>query len=140
MRHTDTSLWPVQVATGFAMLFLASIHLYPLLVSPELIDPYGSADLVWTGRAWPMLLLLLFCVQIHGVVGLYRLALKWGWPTFGEPERTRRILRRVMWTLILFFLTVGLVTLDGFARIGKRHAPDAGELYVPTFEPRQPVE
>ena len=87
-----------------------------------------------------MLLLLLFCVQIHGVVGLYRLALKWGWPTFGDPDRTRWVLRRTMWGLLLVFLTVGIASLDTFARIGKRHAPNAGELYVPTFQQGPRVE
>jgi fumarate reductase subunit C len=131
--HQDTSLWPVQVATGFAMFFLASVHLYAMIVEPEAIDPYGSADQVWTGRAWPLLVVLLLCVEVHGVVGLYRLALKWGWPTFGDPARTRRVLKRAMWALIALFIGTGLVTLDTFARIGKAHAPHAGELYTPPF-------
>jgi len=140
IRHADTDLWLVQVATGFAMFFLASVHLYPMLVDPELIDPYGSADLVWSGRTWPALLLLLLCVEVHGVVGLYRLSLKWGWPTFGDEARTRRVLRRTMWLLIVLFVTVGLASLDTFARIGKRHAQDAGELYTPTFLQERPSE
>jgi fumarate reductase subunit C len=134
LGHGDTSLWLVQVGTGFAMFFLASVHLYAMIAEPEAIDPYGSADLVWSGRTWPLLLLLLLCVEVHGVVGLYRLALKWGWPTFGDPQRTRTVLRRVMWVLILFFIGVGLASLDTFARIGKAHAPHAGELYTPTFQ------
>jgi fumarate reductase subunit C len=134
LAHQDTSLWLVQVGTGFAMFFLASVHLYAVIAEPETIDPYGSADLVWSGRTWPLLLLLLLCVEIHGVIGLYRLALKWGWPTFGDAERTRTVLRRAMWILIVFFLGVGLASLDTFARIGKAHAPDAGELYTPTFQ------
>jgi fumarate reductase subunit C len=133
MRHGDTSLWPVQVVTGFAMFFLATIHLYGMLVEPELIGPYGSADQVWSGRAWPMLLLLLLCVEVHGVVGLYRLALKWGWPRFGDPTRTRRILRWAMWPLVVFFIAVGLASLITFMRIGMEHAPDAGELYTPPW-------
>ena len=133
MAHTDTSLWLVQVITGFLMFFLASVHLYTMLVEPELIDPYGSADHVWSDRTWPLLLLLLLCVEVHGVVGLYRLALKWGWPDFGAPERTRRILRRVMWTLIVFFIATGLLSLGRFVHLGMQHAPDAGELYTPTW-------
>lgn len=138
MRHMDTSLWPVQALTGFAMFFLASIHLYEMMVEPHLIGPYGSADLVWTRRAWPALLLLLLCVEVHGVIGLYRLALKWGWPSFGDPLRTRRILRRIMWGLMIFFIATGLLALDTFARIGREHAPNAGELYTPTWAEEQP--
>ena len=129
MRHADTSLWLVQVITGFLMFFLASVHLYEMMMEPELIDPYGSADLVWSGRTWPLLLVLLFCVEIHGVVGLYRLALKWGWPTFGDANRTRRILRRTMWVLIIFLISIGLLTLSTFVHIGIEHAPNVGELY-----------
>jgi fumarate reductase subunit C len=31
------------------------------------------------GTLWPLYLLLLFMVEVHGSIGLYRLALKWGW-------------------------------------------------------------
>lgn len=138
MRHGDTSLWLVQVITGFLMFFLASVHLYSVMVEPELIDPYGSADLVWSGRTWPLLFLLLLCVEVHGVVGLYRLALKWGWPNFGDVLRTRRILRRGMWLLIVFFISVGLLSLGSFVHIGMEHADNAGELYTPHWAEERP--
>lgn len=133
MQHQDTNLWLVQVITGFAMFFLASIHLYPMLMEPELIDPYGSADLVWSGRTWPMLLLLLICVEIHGSVGLYRLALKWGWPTFGSIEQTRQILKQTMWSLIVVLIGTGLITLAIFMYMGHDHAPHKGTLYKPSW-------
>lgn len=138
MRHADTYLWWVQVITGFAMLFLAPVHLYDLLIEPGRIDPFGSADLVWSGRAWPMLLLLLICVAVHGMAGLYRLALKWGWPSFGDPLRTRTILRRALWGLVIFFIVSGGLSLSTFMRIGIAHAPHAGELYTPTWMRGQP--
>jgi fumarate reductase subunit C len=128
----------VQLVTGFAMFFLASIHLYQIGMEPHLIDPYGSADLVWSGGNWVLLLLLLLCVQIHGLIGLFRLALKWGWPRLGDAERTRRILRRAMWGLLVFFIGIGLLTLGAFIRIGKEHAPNAGELYIPSWVERGP--
>ena len=40
LRHGDTTLWYVQVVTGFAMFFLASAHLFVVLVQPENIGPY----------------------------------------------------------------------------------------------------
>lgn len=131
MRHSDTQLWSVHVVTGIVMLFLASIHLYTMMIEPEAIGPYGSADQVWSGRTWPLLLVLLLCVEIHGVTGLYRLALKWGWPTFGSAARTRRILRRLMWGLMAFFILLGLTTLLCFVSIGRDHADRVGERYVP---------
>jgi fumarate reductase subunit C len=39
MRHADTTLWWWQVATGFALFFLASIHLFAMFTRPDLIGP-----------------------------------------------------------------------------------------------------
>ena len=94
LRHGDTRLWLVQVYTGFAMFFLGSAHLFSMLVKPDQIGPYASADRVWGGM-WPIDLLLLLAVALHGGIGLYRLALKWGWPTLGEANVSRRRLRRL---------------------------------------------
>lgn len=127
MHHGDTTLWLVQVATGFALLFLAPVHLYGMLANPDLIGPYASADRVWTGRMWPLYLVLLLAVEIHAGVGLYRLALKW----VSLDARRRRLLGRIKWGLTAFFLALGLVTLGAYVRLGILHAPDAGERYVP---------
>ena len=89
LRHEDTTLWWVQAVTGFALFFLASVHLYQMLAHPGDIGPYESADRVWSGRWWPLYLVLLFAVELHGGVGLYRLAVKWGWFEGEDPNRTR---------------------------------------------------
>ena len=54
MRHEDTTLWWVQVVTGFALFFFASAHLYQMLMHPGDIGPYESADRVYSGRWWPL--------------------------------------------------------------------------------------
>ncbi len=87
MHHEDTTLWWWQVVTGFAMFFLASVHLYQMLMHPGLIGPFESADRVWSGRWWPLYLVLLFAVELHGGIGLYRLAVKWGWFEGQGPQR-----------------------------------------------------
>jgi fumarate reductase subunit C len=133
LRHADTTLWMVQVVTGFAMFFLASVHLYLMLTRPELIGPYGSADRMWSGRMWPLYLLLLFAVEVHGAVGLYRLALKWGWFETDDPARTRARLRRAKWTVSLVFVVLGLASLAVYVKIGIEHSPRAGELYTPEW-------
>jgi fumarate reductase subunit C len=79
LRHGDTGLWWIQLWTGFALFFLGTVHLYGMLTQPAAIGPYESADRIWTGTLWPLYLLLLFMVEVHGSIGLYRLALKWGW-------------------------------------------------------------
>jgi fumarate reductase subunit C len=131
MKHEDTTLWYWQVVTGFALFFLASVHLYIMLTRPDRIGPFESADRVWSDLMWPLYLVLLFAVEFHGGVGLYRLALKWGWFENGDPLATRRKLRRFKWGLTGFFLVLGLLTLAAYMKIGYEHAPDYGQRYEP---------
>ena len=131
MKHEDTTLWYWQVVTGFALFFLASVHLYIMLTHPDRIGPVESADRVWTDLMWPLYLVLLFAVEFHGGIGLYRVALKWGWFENGDPLATRRRLRRFKWTLTAFFLVLGLLTLAAYMKIGIEHAPQYGQPYVP---------
>jgi fumarate reductase subunit C len=44
----------------------------------------------------------------------------------------RRRLTRIKWALTAFFLTLGLLTLAAYMRIGYEHRDDAGERYEPT--------
>ena len=85
MRHEDTTLWYWQVVTGFAMFFLASVHMYQMMMHPAAIGPWESADRVWSGLWWPLYLVLLFAVELHGGIGLYRLCVKWGWLEGKDP-------------------------------------------------------
>jgi len=56
---------------------------------------------------------MLFCVELHGGVGLYRLVVKWGWFEGADPNRTRRRLTQLKWGLTVFFLAlVWIVVLD----------------------------
>jgi len=130
LRHGDTGLWPWQVFTGFAMFFLASPHLAVMLTRPDRIGPFASADRVWSEHFWPIYLLLLFAVEIHGGVGLYRAFVKWAGP--GPDGRWRARLKRLKWVLTAFFLILGLATLAAYMRIGIEHRDRYGEAYVPT--------
>jgi fumarate reductase subunit C len=131
MRHTDTSLWWWQVVTGFALFFLATVHLYVMLTRPDRIGPYESADRVWSESYWPLYLVLLFVVELHAGIGLYRLAVKWGWLGGRDANATRARLRAAKWVLTVFFLALGLATLAAYVKIGIEHADHAGERYVP---------
>jgi fumarate reductase subunit C len=137
MKHGDTTLWWWQVVTGFAMFFLASIHLHVMLTRPERIGPFESADRIWSEHYWPLYLVLLFAVELHGGIGLYRLAVKWGWFAGDHAELTRRRLKRLKWALTAFFLALGLATLAAYVKIGIEHAGRAGEVYTPAWA--QPV-
>ncbi len=131
LRHEDTTLWYWQVVTGFALFFLASVHLYTMLTRADRIGPYLSADRVWSDLMWPLYLVMLFAVELHGGIGLYRLALKWGWFETADPSVTRRRLRVYKWSLTAFFLLLGLATLAAYMKIGIAHAPYYGEPYLP---------
>ena len=131
LQHTDTSLWFVQVYTGFAMFFLGSVHLYIMLTQADQIGPYASADRVWSESMWPLYLLLLLAVEFHGAIGVYRLAVKWGWFEGRDAGRTRAKLQRVKWGITICFLTLGLLTLAAYIKIGIEHQDRAGERYRP---------
>jgi fumarate reductase subunit C len=131
-RHADTWLWLIQVATGLLLMFLAGVHLYTMMTHPADIGPYESADRFVTGRMWPLYLVLLFAVELHGGIGLYRLVLKWGLlPASGDPRAQRRRLARLKWAITGFFLVLGLLTFAAYVQIGIEHRDRAGERYVP---------
>jgi fumarate reductase subunit C len=131
LHHSDTTLWYWQVVTGFALFFLATVHLYVMLTRPGLIGPFESADRVWSDRYWPLYVVLLLAVELHGGIGLYRLAVKWQWFAGGDPNATRRRLKAFKWAITAFFLVLGFATLAAYIKIGVEHAPNYGQPYVP---------
>jgi len=139
LRHEDTTLWWVQATTGFALFFMATVHLYQMLMHPGAIGPHESAARVWQGW-WPLYLVLLFAVELHGGIGLYRLAVKWGWFMGRDPAASRRRLRTAKWVLTAFFLALGLLTLAAYLSIGfeLRHVADPG--YVPGWLANPPTQ
>ena len=132
MRHDDTTLWFWQVFTGFALFFLASVHLYAMMTRPDRIGPFESADRIVSEHYWPLYVLLLLAVEFHGGIGLYRLSVKWGWFASRDANATRKRLKRLKWTITVFFLALGLATLAAYIKIGIEHRDHAGERYVPT--------
>lgn len=131
-NHTDTTLWFWQVFTGFAMFFLGSIHLYIIMTHPADIGPYASADRVVSEWMWPLYILLLLAVELHGSIGLYRLAVKWGWFEGTNAKKSRIKLRRLKYAITVFFLTLGFLTLAAYVKIGIEHKESAGERYHPS--------
>jgi fumarate reductase subunit C len=132
IHHEDTTLWFWQVFTGFALFFLASVHLYIMLTRPDRIGPFESSDRVWTEHLWPLYILLLLAVELHGGIGLYRLAVKWGWFTGSDANATRHRLKMLKWAITAFFLVLGFATLAAYIKIGIEHQGHYGERYVPS--------
>ncbi len=137
MNHHDTSLWAIQVITGFAMFFLASVHLYIMISQPEMIGPYASSDRIATDMMWPMYLLLLFAVVIHAGIGVYRLILKWGLFEAKQQKfmkQRRALIRAIMYFVITLYLTVGVASLLRYMEIGYEHDFEMGERYHPQVQ------
>lgn len=130
--HADTTMWFWQVFTGFSMFFLGSIHLYIIMTNPADIGPYASADRVVTDWMWPLYILLLLAVELHGSIGMYRLAMKWGWFDGTDPKQNRIRLKRWKYAITIFFLTLGFLTLAAYIKIGIEHQDKAGERYHPS--------
>ncbi len=131
-KHSDTKLWFWQIFTGFAMFFLGSIHLYIIMTHPAEIGPYASSDRVVTEWMWPLYILLLLAVELHGSIGMYRLALKWGWFEGKDAKVSRKKLKKIKYIITIFFLTLGFLTLAAYIKIGLEHKDNAGERYHPT--------
>ena len=134
MNHHDTSLWAIQVITGFAMFFLASIHLYTMISQPEMIGPYASSERMVTEMMWPLYLLLLFAVVIHAGIGVYRLILKWGLFEADQQKfmkQRRALLRTIMYFVVTLYLMVGVFSLMRYMSIGYEHDFANGERYHP---------
>ena len=131
MKHKDTNLWIYQAFTGFAMFFLGSIHLYIIMTNADDIGPYASSDRIVSEWMWPLYILLLLAVEVHGTIGLYRLCLKWGWFEGKDAKKTRENLRRLKITLTTFFLIIGFLSLGAYIKIGLAHKNSVGERYIP---------
>jgi fumarate reductase subunit C len=135
LNHHDTSLWAIQVITGFAMFFLASVHLYTMITLPDHIGPYASSERISSGMMWPLYLLLLFAVITHAGVGVYRLILKWGFFEADEQKymkQRRATLRMIMYFVITFYLSVGILSLGRYMNIGFSNDFQPGERYHPS--------
>ncbi len=132
LDHDDTKLWFFQAFTGFVMFFLGSVHLYIIMSNPDKIGPYASADRIVSEWMWPLYILLLLAVEFHGSIGLYRLAVKWGWFDGKDARTTRKKLKKAKWIATIFFLVLGFASLAAYIKIGIEHKDNYGERYKPS--------
>jgi fumarate reductase subunit C len=134
LDHGDTKLWIIQVVTGFALFFLGSVHLYTMLTNPGNIGPYASSDRVYSDLMWPLYIALLIAVEFHGSIGLYRLSVKWGWFEGEDYKVSRKKLKKAKIVLTVVMLTLGVMTLLAYAKIGYEHQENYGERYTHSVE------
>jgi fumarate reductase subunit C len=118
LRHTDTRLWWWQAVTGFALFFLVVVHVYMPITVPEAIGATPSARRIVAENAWALYVVLLPVVVLHAALGVYRLALKWGWPPATASDAGRRRLRVAAFAVTAFYVLLGLAALVAYVRLG----------------------
>jgi len=117
MNHPDTNLWLIQAITGFIMFFLASAHLCIIAFSGELSAEI-SATRVSTHLMFLFYLVLLFAVELHGGIGLYRVWAKWGFFEGKDAKESRQKLIKARNFISVVFLVLGILNLIVFIKIG----------------------
>ena len=134
LKHADTKHWYTQAVTGFVMFFLGSVHLYIMTTQPDNIGPYASADrFISDVDVAAVYFLLLFAVELHATIGMYRLAVKWGiFDGARTPVATRKRLKVAQECSDRLFHYPGPgCRLSAYAKIGLDHRDRAGERYTP---------
>lgn len=118
MNHGDTSLWWIQAITGFIMFFLGSAHLIIMITNSDKIGDIQSSARVVNHFMWLFYLVLLFAVELHGSIGLYRACIKWGIFEGKNAKESRMILKKAKWIISTIFIVLGLLSLAAFIKIG----------------------
>ena len=129
IKHEDSSLWIIQVITGFLMFFIGSVHLYIMVTQSNNIGPYASAYRIVEELMAPLYFILLISVIIHAFIGLYRLALKWGFMEGVSTKISRARFKRIMRFMIVVYIIMGTASLLRYTYIGFNHDFSNGEKY-----------
>jgi len=77
----------------------------------------------------PLFLILLFAVELHAAIGMYRLAIKWGILGGEDPHVARKKFKKIKNVTSIFFLTLGILSWIVYVTIGVHHRDHAGERY-----------
>ena len=129
MKHEDSYLWMVQVITGFMMFFIGSVHLYIMFSQPANIGPFASSHRIVDELMGPLYFMLLISVVSHAFIGLYRLALKWGFGEGKNSKVSRARFKLLMKFMIALYIVIGLGSLAKYTYIGMTHDYSDGERY-----------
>jgi fumarate reductase subunit C len=97
LAHLDTWAWGVQIVTGLIVLVLAAIHIAQVLHTWPISAATSAARI--QGGCFSHFVVLLLAAEIHAMVGLYRILVKWSW------------IHRRKFTSYLVYATIGFVGL-----------------------------
>ena len=110
IHHTDTWLWVVQAASAMIILIMGAIHMWAVLSDLPIVA-LKCAETLQKNKWWLAFYLLLApLVHVHLGIGLYRIAVKWGFA--GRAER--KGLKRFVNVLILVSVGISVLTLFRF--------------------------
>jgi fumarate reductase subunit C len=110
LHHTDTWLWVVQAASAMVILIMGAIHMWAVL-SDLPIQAVKCAETLHKNGWWLAFYLLLApLVHVHLGIGLYRIAVKWGFA--GRAQR--KSLKCFVNVLILVSVGISVLTLFRF--------------------------
>ena len=133
LRHEDTTLWMVQLVTAFLLFLLVFPHLMSMLTNPGGFDPnLIGVHTYHNGLLYTFIFLV--CTELHGMIGLYRLAVKWD--IFAKnPERDiidqrqgdRAGLRKTMLGVALLMIVMGSITIWTNYSIGAEQVANGQE-------------
>ena len=133
LRHEDTTLWMVQLVTAFLLFLLVFPHLMSMLTNPGGFDPnLIGVHTYHNGLLYTFIFLVV--TELHGMIGLYRLAVKWA--IFAKnPERDiidqrqgdRAGLRKTMLGVALLMIVMGSITIWTNYSIGAEQVANGQE-------------
>ena len=109
LRHGDTWMWVIQIVTAMVILIMGSIHIWVVLTDLP-ITAIKSAARIQGGFWAAFYLILLPLVELHVGIGLYRIAVKWGF----VKDKDRAKFKRGENILTYTFIGIGLITLVRF--------------------------
>ncbi len=129
LKHEDTTLWIIQITTGFLLFFFVFTHVVPMLFNPHGFDVNLIGEHTYhMGMVYTFIFLVI--TELHGMIGLYRLAVKWD--IFAKNPETNMIdqrmnqpdrkgLRKTMLFVALIMIVCGTITGYTNYTIGQDH-------------------
>ena len=113
LAHRDTTLWIVQIVTAVILTGMVFPHVTPMLTNPSDIGPnLSSVHTYHNGLLWTFIFLC--ATELHGMIGLYRLAVKWD-----VLAGNRHTLRKIMYVVVLAMIACGSMTMWTYYSNGK---------------------
>ncbi len=127
VKHTDSTLWLIQLATAVILTGMVFPHVAGMLTNPGDIEPnLSSVEAYDNGLIWTLIFLV--ATEVHGMVGLYRLGVKW------DVIKGRETFRKVMLVICFLMICCGSLTAYTYWSYGKDlvESGNAAQRYVPT--------